>query len=411
MRYTVSLTQTSETDIDESIECPVVTSCSCDHLSLDRTGRPKNLIVYQKNGHVMFNFTDNSYCEEGFSFTRVDVVDEFMFDASKFAVSFTSDFQYSAADECNAKMSPGMEVTDDLSLSSLEVGKEFAYCVRAVKEEKYMDSPYVGFQSSAVITSSGLTCKAHIIRWEASIHGLVTTEPDAGRLPIEHVLVSWNLLDAELNVLQCDGCSGSTNTTDGGSFQVVFNVLDDYLAGKNEEEIPVKLFFSKTSPPNITHEFLCEDGAKPCDTEDGYIVYLSHLQFKKSVHIYDDTSVPFSGRIFVADTAHGSEPGCAIPNAEVCLVHNSTRNDVEENLVCVDADARGNYIAPVIIGSTVHSVKVFYHDHTFEASDDNPGPYPKTGLQITADGTYLNHNFKDVTKAEVTVEGKEECLC
>ncbi len=99
-RYTTSLTQTYENEKIQ-LQCPIVTSCSCDHSTFDRTGRPKDFSVYQMHGHVMFTFRDNSYCEEAFSFTRVDVVDEFMLDATKFASSVTSDFYFSAADKCN----------------------------------------------------------------------------------------------------------------------------------------------------------------------------------------------------------------------------------------------------------------------------------------------------------------------
>lgn len=136
-RYTVRMTRTdtigsSGQVIDPVLQCPIVTSCSCDHLNYDRTGRPgknqtgtidnyrflynlKVLIngssliqfafaakfsIYQANGHIMFEFQDKSRCANAFSFTRMDGVDEFMTDATKFSTSFTSDFNFNAAGKC-----------------------------------------------------------------------------------------------------------------------------------------------------------------------------------------------------------------------------------------------------------------------------------------------------------------------
>lgn len=308
-------------------------------------------------------------------------------------------------------ISPGLQASDELVSSNLIVGNKYAYCVRAINQDRYMDHPYDSYQSPRSITSSDATCSSHKIRWEASFHGKVTTEPDAGNLPIENVRVSWDLLDANFTPLQCDGCSDSTLTTDGGGFNIVFNVDHEYLKGKNDDEIPVRIFFHKTSPSSpedIEHEFMCEDGALPCDS-NGYIVYLSHLQFKEPIHIYDDTSIPFEGKILIADTVYRGEQGCALANAEVCIMHNSTRSKDDstlESLVCVETDSEGQYIAPVIVGSRVDLIQVNYHSHEFEPAESNLGPYPQSSLLIEANGTYINNDFMDVTKAEVTVEGK-----
>ena len=181
------------------------------------------------------------------------------------------------------KITPGLEASDDLSLSNLVVGKKYTYCIRAINKDHYMDHPYDSYKTYRSITSSDATCSSHTVKWESSFHGRVTTEPDAGNLPIEDVVITWNLLDKSHKQLDCDGCSGRILTNDGGSFNIVFKVEHESLLGRNDDDIPVQIFFQKTtksSPEDIEHIFLCEDGTIECDVTNGYIVYISHLQYK-----------------------------------------------------------------------------------------------------------------------------------
>ena len=55
----------------------------------------------QDKGHVTFEFIDNSECAQGFSFSRIASVDEFMLDATKHSTSFTSDYFFKAASKCS----------------------------------------------------------------------------------------------------------------------------------------------------------------------------------------------------------------------------------------------------------------------------------------------------------------------
>jgi len=163
-----------------TLSIPVVMTCSGD-VSDDLTGRPKKFKIMQMDGYVMFEFEDNSLCEEAFSFSRSDEVDEFLTDFSKDALSFTSDYFYSSSDPFKGLVTPERQSSDDLRVSQLTVGKEYAYCVRAVKADLYMESPYQAFEERRILTTSASTCGAHKIQWEASIDGLVTTEPSAVR--------------------------------------------------------------------------------------------------------------------------------------------------------------------------------------------------------------------------------------
>ena len=93
-----------------------VASCSCDTSSPDNTGRPTNFSIRQDGGHVMFQFQDNSYCEEAFSFTRVEKVGEYMRDFQEDAVSFVNDFYFSSQKPCGTDIDPGRKASDDLSI-------------------------------------------------------------------------------------------------------------------------------------------------------------------------------------------------------------------------------------------------------------------------------------------------------
>ena len=93
-----------------------VASCSCDASSPDNTGRPTNFSIRQDGGHVMFQFQDNSYCEEAFSFTRVEKVGEYMRDFQEDAVSFVNDFYFSSQKPCGTDIDPGRKASDDLSI-------------------------------------------------------------------------------------------------------------------------------------------------------------------------------------------------------------------------------------------------------------------------------------------------------
>jgi hypothetical protein len=183
-RYTFRITTTDDLievgSKQATLSIPVVTTCSGDK-SDDLTGRPRNIKVLQQNGYVMFEFEDNSLCEEAFSFSRTNEVDEFLTDFSKDAESFTSDFFYSSNQPFGMPVKPELESSDDLRISQLEVGRKYAYCVRAVRADHYMDSPFEAVEERRILTTSASACAAHEIEWEASIDGLVTTEPNAVR--------------------------------------------------------------------------------------------------------------------------------------------------------------------------------------------------------------------------------------
>lgn len=395
--------------IDQFVTFPIVPSCSCQAITgQDQTGRPKDLIITQERGHVLFDFTDNSKCESGFSFSRFEGYAEFV-DDSRRATSFTSDFLYQAPKQCTSRITPETQASDDLTLSRLTVGKVYSYCVRSVREGNYMDIA-VNAQEMRALASSSATCNIHRINWESSMSGIVTTDPDAGSIAIRDVEVGWQLLSVEGKNLQCSGCSGSTKTNEGGAFEIYIVIEDEpSLYGKNDEDIPIKLFFSKVTKSNendVRHRFLCNDGQDVCNEETGYVTYLKHLHFDTPFHAYDDTSVPFTGKLLV----HGTQ--CPIVDASVCPQHHSVaaRNN-EQNVgnLCVKSDSNGDFIAPVVIGSVIYGVQINYEEHDFERTFDNKWNYD-AGVHITESGFYASNDFYDMTKARLYVQGKQNSL-
>ena len=371
---------------DEEVFIGLV-SCSCSEEDNDLTGMPRDLKATQNMGQVTFNFKDNSKCEDSFSFSRRIHGEE--------EISFTRDYFYTGRSQCdNKRIAPGLDAHDSLSLSNLIVGKTYEYLVRAAAP-----------RYNVGVRSSGPTIIAHKINWEASIHGKVTTNPYAGSLPIKDVEVSWQLYDAndQTMPIECTGCSGKVDTHEGGSFEIPFNIDHRLLYNNNEKEFPVKITFAKKSG-NIVHTFLCNNGEDDCSGEIGTNVFVKHLQFKVPLDVYDDTSVPFSGKAFIEGTEYSGSDGCMLQNVQVCLLEersNGGLSKTNSTLVCGKTKPDGTYSLPIIIGSRVDYVDLLYHEHVFRPSSKSKF---EKGMVIEEGRFYDNNDFEDIGKARVIVD-------
>lgn len=331
-----------------SVRFVTICTCSGSDANVDKTGAPKHFqILRQEHGKIFFQFVSNSMCKSAFSFIRYPEYEEFETNLSPTTFSTMS---WAADSSCNGEViSPEGEVYDNMNLSKLIVGRRYVYCVRATASSGlYMPNPYDTSESSINLSYSDASCAPYEIHWEASISGVVTTEPDAGSLPIENVTVGYQLLSTTFEDLSCNGCSGSIATSSGGGFDIEFNVLHPYLKGLTHlNEIPVRLFFTKTTSgkETISHRFLCNFGEKDC-TDSGLIVYLKHLEFKKMVEVYDATSVMFAGKVFIQNT-----DGCPVNGALVEIFH--LMPDGRAKLL-VDTETDGNGL---------YEGKLDYHIH------------------------------------------------
>jgi hypothetical protein len=403
-KYRATLVPLSDDDEEQKskydLSTSAVTHCCCDcpkDNKKDVSGRPDGFQVKQQRGQITFAFTDNSRCAEAYAFTRTDLVEEFsgIDDESKKTV-FTSNYYYYPKKVCGrAPITPGLGASDDLRISQLLVGTGYRYCVRAVAQF-YSDHLY---DEGETLYSSDETCQVHYIKWQASIAGKITTAPESGSIPIETVLVTWELLDLDkVNVIS----SGRYTTKKDGGFAITFDETSGLL--ENDIDYPVRIKFFKVSaaiPEDISHSFLCNQGTVDC-TDAGTIVYLRHLQFEAPVHTYDDTSVPFTGRIIIGDTASDeSGEGCAIYGAQVCLFDKHARTGDTQG-VCVRTGPTGDFLAPAVIGSTV-SVQVNYQNHTFLPTFENDWDYDD-GIFVDINRRYERHDFMDMTKANLFVE-------
>ena len=325
-----------------------VTRCTCDgeEAEKEKTGAPKNMaITEQKEGRIYFSFVDNSLCENVFSFTRYAAYEEFS-ESMDSAISFGTMSRSSDTACDHERILPNDEVFDNLSLSKLIVGKTYVYCVQAGSSRgAYMPSPYDSSDLSQDLGHSDASCVPHVIQWEASINGVITTEPHSGSLPVEGVTVTYQLLSMDYEELSCQGCSGIVKTSTGGGFEIDFLVAHPYLEGVTHlDEIPVKLKFRKiTAGTNeISHTFLCNLGEEVCN-DDGYIMFLKHLEFNKKVEVYDATQVMFSGSVFILDTIFAGSAGCPILNAEVKIYHKVPGSEFPELLIETTTNSQGRY--------------------------------------------------------------------
>ena len=90
------------------------------------------------------------------------------------------------------------------------------------------------------------------------MEGSITSLPEAGRLPIEDVTVSWELLNQKKTRVIA---KGSYTTHKPGKFEINFDELDKDLT--RDDGSPVRVRFSKTTKvgdQEFKHKFLCDDG-------------------------------------------------------------------------------------------------------------------------------------------------------
>lgn len=376
---------------------------TCDPQADDSTGMPINFVILpQSIGRVMVEFYDNSLCENVFTLVRYTAYEEFSQGIGD--VVNIANYKTGSDSSCeSAKISPYEKAMDDQRISKLIVGYTYIYCIQAGSDlGTYMPSPYDTTKRSIDLNHSERNCLPHTIRWEGSYAGIVTTEPHAGTLPVDEVEITYQLLSLDLEELNCNGCSGTTKTTAGGSFFIEFNVDHPYLKGVTyKDEVPVRILFSKTTKGvnPISHSFLCNWGEDVCDKRP---LYLKHLEFDKILHIYDSTQVLFTGTVYVQDTAYPGARGCGVSGAEVALMHLSTDGQ-EEELVRVTTDASGYYEANVVLGTVITEVKVMYHSHEFAQAQHNWNNY-REGLSIDDGKLYNGNDFEDISKSKMTLE-------
>jgi hypothetical protein len=182
----------------------------------------------------------------------------------------------------------------------------------------------------------------------------------------------------------------------------------------NEDEYPVELRFAKKTA-SVDHRFLCNEATRDCSAQlhntttvgnAWTTVYLQHLEFGSPLHVVDDTTVPFEGKVTVAGTesSPGSGSFCPIIKAKVCLKDHGVRNKAEfVESVCVETGIDGLFSLPAVLGTKV-SPYVDYHNHTFRALNPAHDVLFDSGIEIKANVGYTGYNLEDVTSSKLTLE-------
>jgi len=140
----------------------IITKCYSEIIGGDETGMPDSVGAVQEEGYIMFNFIDNSMCKDAYSFARGCL------DGSANMLSkevFTPDYYYFSGGKLREKYNPGRQAADNLRISRLQVGQQYAYEIRATSKQEWRISSWARV--------------LHTVRWQASIDGHVTLKPAA----------------------------------------------------------------------------------------------------------------------------------------------------------------------------------------------------------------------------------------
>ncbi len=197
------------------------------------------------------------------------------------------------------------------------------------------------------LKSSVLLIKLCLFLQEASAVVKVTLKEDSGNEPVEDVIVSWALLSPDGSEQLLSGTELTTANGQVGPLKLKVTSL--ILAEKNivltgKHMLPLKVSFRKVSE-GITHTFLCEDETILCPS-DGFIRYLSHLDFRTLIHSVDATTLLLEGNVYsgMKDAESGlvHYTGCPLHNIQVCLMR-KTPHGQDISLNCTNTGALFNF--------------------------------------------------------------------
>lgn len=182
----------------------------------------------------------------------------------------------------------------------------------------------------------------------------------------------------------------------------------------DSSKLPLRVTFSKFSNGGednsiIPHTFLCNDESIVCP-DSGLLVYLSHLDFNKVIHVADATTVLMTGRVYSGKLDENGEitsSGCTVSGVEVAL-YRKIGNDQEMKVYNAFTDDLGLYSLKANIGTWVYP-KVIMNGRKFDPMDDSKGAiYTEKGFFASSEavqtGDFSDHDFFDTTLAQLHVE-------
>ena len=435
--------------------------------SPDESGRPENAVATQEEGFIMFTFVDNSRCEDAYSFSRIDpeatppepevfASDYYYFSAQECAREpYSPGFQ--AADDLRlSKLTVGKVYDYQIRASARQPWRrsDVTTVSHTVKWQASIDGQVTLTPDAGGLPVQDVTVDYRLEDHSGTILSVCdnptydgwcrTTTSPSGKFRIDISLVDDSLnndddfpvrlrygkqtgsikhrflcgegtrdCSADLAALDDDNASDSVQNSPQGDDPVgdlMDAMMDAMMSPDSDLELSpenIALFssFNATSPlPPIMP--LRREYKRSSVLYNSSVVYVRHLEFNTPVHVIDDTTVSFRGRISVNGTSLPFEEdlGCAIPLAEVCLIDHATRNKIQvQEPICVMTDGNGEYALPAVIGTTI-SPQVNYHFHDFEAVNPEHTILFSQGIRIEPDGDYGGFDLADTTTTSLAVE-------
>ncbi|EDQ87631.1 uncharacterized protein MONBRDRAFT_33191 [Monosiga brevicollis MX1] len=351
---------------DEAAEFNIVqTTCGCDQS--DTTGPPIDVSATQHMGKIFFQWTDESYCEDGFIMRR---------DTN----TFTSSYDVASSSACGTTHHPETIYDDAVISPEVDVGSAYSYCISAYSrttvvwaDNQQLDSRY----------ESSQTCIDFKIKWEAMVKGSVNIGNDEFEsVPVADTTIEWTLGGV---------LSGTTTTDSNGQYEIY--IQTDLLSQKYEQ---MNISVSKQSEA-VNHTYEC-DGL-PCTSRTFLVEWLT---FNTEADFTDVSAVPVYGYVYINGTESDSNPdGCGMNNAHVCFNSHYSHSAI----VCAYTDATGYYVAPIPAGMVVYGTVDRTPDGTVDTLSLVGDVLAYSYFSISFDELSSESiNFHDVTTRNVTLQ-------
>ena len=214
----------------EMLDCADVDEINNDSIQFntDDTGKPGDFKATQSFGVFRFTWTDNSLCEEAFSFSRE-------IDGNGVQTRFVEDASFAGDTECNEQVDI-LAVVDNLRGNPDErwTPQKRTYCIRAV-------STTVGYASEKV-------CTEVAVAWEAAIQGRVLSK--RGSVPIAGIAVTWDIRNKAGNVIK----ASEEKVFSGADGRFTLHILDKNAGNEIADDRLVHLHYWKIKRSAVVME-------------------------------------------------------------------------------------------------------------------------------------------------------------
>ena len=375
----------------------------------DVSGRPDHFETEQVRGHMTFQWTDFSSCEQAFSLSRQQEQKTKNEGATRTyadAESFTDDVYIHGSRTCTEHIKPE-RITDqmyspDTKEDKRAVGLWQRYCVTALAENG----------ASAITYESNAVCQEHQVFWESTVLGRVVAK--GHHTPQEGIRMDWKIPGTET-------LNGTVYTDGDGQYEihirdVAMELYNQFLDPLDESRSTLDTVTILVMPSEVgkNSQFICPDGAAICGGYDEvtdepfppavYPFQATYLKFKhgesERLNMMYAPIAPFDGQVYFPLMLHMFEPGdrmttlghtlpseAASEAESLCYIRAAAVQvfdyDVNEILIKEQlTTADGKFHVAVPQHSRV-TVKVLWRKHEFVFDGQNLSPALFTKLPTT----------------------------